>query len=1230
MAVSQDSTSLWYLPADSTEWTELLDGTTMSGPSNLWLCQEASGNLTDVIAGDTATLVNVFGTLAYQQAITGWTRDAITTTDGNVINFANSGTGINLGTTSAMMLAFVERTGTPADTRIIMGMGGALYANILSAWLDASNHLRIGTGTSPTAAGTVDHGLNTLVPIILQHDVTNSVQRIITPSETITQSFTAVSNEAGQVFLGTLGGVGGGPVGVAYWALWQGAAAEMSTGEITELLSRLEDGVPVAEPGITTLEAMQSGSMSMKWVALIEGCKYVLSDAPEAAVQAALAGTDWESADVINGLFVQMQNSQRIDPDRSFSGAGNCQLRVLDTTGADTFGTFIAKRLSGAETQITETVTRSSTTINVKSTTGFTSSGEIYLGTEAVGYSGVTATSFTGCTRGKYSPQGCDSSGSGGSRFANHHRYGVDARYINRQPLVTQFPRVWLGKRVSLYLHTWDGENLNSKTAAQLVFAGRIVGIADDPSDFCTVIDVEHAAKEWEHGVIGQDIWQADMVEGMWLAAGRKFGFATNRDGTALGADDLVVVTSGASTTNEMDEGFWSLSDLIEKINAWLAGEAAAARIHGTHSWASPVNHRGEGLRTVSQWHIAHGSSASAGWNFYAPAEVMAFLGLKDVEPAQNGATDVFASGTNQRTNTDYTRAGEAVPFSSVVFKPYGPGRVAQEFSEAVNYAVENVRGSFLDQRAYLPAALREHCPPGHDWGLFLLDDKALMVGSFDGDELLTNCWIAPYQATADTETDALTYIGRRADEPHAPVTLRQIFLLEGTASSLFKSMVYSTGVAGHNHTSDLLANGLGLGIPGSLLGAEFDNSVQNLPGADAPIAIVIDEPTKFSEIWDADLKIRRAFVRWRDMGFELGKWVTPTLAAALDTLEESNKAAPSGTEENHRSALQETDEFQKTSTKVDYARDFAVGRDGKYLKSVSVEDQAGADSGGNGATGGRSETLKMRNTFAQFANTGTSVEALIPGYMATTPMFSGAGRKMTRTIDLRYFEGLSVGDVVEVNDNFARDPLTGERGMVRAAIITRMSYDLGGPTPQGGKRDMTGEIEVAFLDVHRAGIYSPAADIDETYSSGGYSAGYLAAGPTLRVKEHAYSHSFTFTTKRGVVFTFEEDDDATHFEAGDKIVIVEKDPADPANPTTWSRTVLSVSGNDITLTATLSAPAWDAAKQYRVISADYATAQLSQQDDCYQADESDYLIQDEEAPYHLAITDEEYGYNAN
>lgn len=51
-------------------------------------------------------------------------------------------------------------------------------------------------------------------------------------------------------------------------------------------------------------------------------------------------------------------------------------------------------------TTLTSSITNTQTTIPVVSTTGFSSAGSIIIGMELITYTGTTATSFTGCTRG--------------------------------------------------------------------------------------------------------------------------------------------------------------------------------------------------------------------------------------------------------------------------------------------------------------------------------------------------------------------------------------------------------------------------------------------------------------------------------------------------------------------------------------------------------------------------------------------------------------------------------------------------------------------------------------------------------------------------------------------------------------------------------------------------------------------------------------------------------------
>lgn len=53
-------------------------------------------------------------------------------------------------------------------------------------------------------------------------------------------------------------------------------------------------------------------------------------------------------------------------------------------------------------TALTANVTNTATTLNVTSTTGFSSTGSVLISAEIIQYTGITATSFTGCTRGSY------------------------------------------------------------------------------------------------------------------------------------------------------------------------------------------------------------------------------------------------------------------------------------------------------------------------------------------------------------------------------------------------------------------------------------------------------------------------------------------------------------------------------------------------------------------------------------------------------------------------------------------------------------------------------------------------------------------------------------------------------------------------------------------------------------------------------------------------------------
>jgi hypothetical protein len=972
---------------------------------------------------------------------------------------------------------------------------------------------------------------------------------------------------------------------------------------------------------VPTLGKMRGGSMVAKVVVAIEGCKHLLSDAPAASVAAAWAGTDFAEADVLGGVFVELSNTHSISPDDPFASGGRCVIRVMDDSPdhADTFGLYVHKRNAGDKTTLSLTADRNDTTLTVRRTADFPSSGTAYVGTEAIGYTGTSVGAFTGVTRGKFSPFGCDSSGSGGSRFARHHRVSYDVNTTLSNPVVTDVPRNWMGKGVAVYLHTWDEatQQLNTRARAQLIYVGRIVGIADDADTMSTVIDVEHIAEDFKRGVVGKDLLAADVAPGIRIVAGRKFQYSdTVFSSPAAGgnASDLNVVASGASGAYQMNEGFYTGDELAGILSRWLAQAKTDAAIAGYISVGYAVSAGNVGLRSKIWYRFESASTVNASFGMTMPGEVAAFFGFSDGESSPIGQSVNVSK--QDKTNKSGIKQGDYVPFHTMVFKPLGPGRTGNEFATtSLSYELENVRGTFVSQYGFLPASIKASAPAGTDWGIFLLDDKVLMVASYQVvagppyEVSIRNAWIAPFQLAADNSTDALGYLGRRIDEPPAAVTLRQVLILEGQFKDIVNRIVYSTGATGYNHgTYDVFGAGVGIGIPGSLLGPEWERSLENLPCADSPIAVVIDEPTKFADLFRDDFMLRRAFVRWHDQGFEFGTWRTPLVALAEHELTESNKAAPADASENHRIASQETDQWHYPTVKIDYSRDFGGSRSATYLKSIQIEDQAGTDGSGNT---GRTLNLKMRNTFAQYAQAGAAVEELIKEYMAGLPMFSRPSRMISRSIDMRYFETVAVGDICTITDLFARDPLTGVRGITsRAGIVTRISYDLGGPRPDGGVRPMYGEIELFFLDTQRGGVYAPAAEVHDLINYGGYAAGYNATTKQLWLKRTAYAFGAVINTIRGPI-TYTTERDARSFVVGDKITIVERDPANTASPTTWNDTIAAIDGDVLTLTTGLAG--WSATKLYRVIPQAYGSVTARQQDYVYQADYLDEMIVDTE-----------------
>lgn len=112
------------------------------------------------------------------------------------------------------------------------------------------------------------------------------------------------------------------------------------------------------------------------------------------------APLSWATSQVEALLNVPVIQTMGVDPlSGDFQHGG---LTLMLGTGHD----LLLNRRSVPETYLTAELSAIATTVTVNSTSGFPSSGTIWIEREAISYTGTTATTFTGCTRAKYGTTG--------------------------------------------------------------------------------------------------------------------------------------------------------------------------------------------------------------------------------------------------------------------------------------------------------------------------------------------------------------------------------------------------------------------------------------------------------------------------------------------------------------------------------------------------------------------------------------------------------------------------------------------------------------------------------------------------------------------------------------------------------------------------------------------------------------------------------------------------------
>jgi hypothetical protein len=202
--------------------------------------------------------------------------------------------------------------------------------------------------------------------------------------------------------------------------------------------------------------------------------------------------------------------------------------------------------------------------------------------------------------------------------------------------------------------------------------------------------------------------------------------------------------------------------------------------------------------------------------------------------------------------------------------------------------------------------------------------------------------------------------------------------VIESDFASLLLKLLLSTGGGTNHATYDTLSADLGCAIPYSLLGDDFLNDVAGVASADATVSLVVDKPTRFVDLFNADFILRFAFLTWGNQRIHLKTWGTPTSGAATVALTEANKAIATerAAADKQRSAGEERFEFIRNSITVKYGRN----ADGDLVSSASIVDKDSV-----AMHGARGLTLEASNTIGQSAI--GDVQGLIARFTATLPL---------------------------------------------------------------------------------------------------------------------------------------------------------------------------------------------------------------------------------------------------
>lgn len=710
----------------------------------------------------------------------------------------------------------------------------------------------------------------------------------------------------------------------------------------------------------TTATLITRPGVRLAYVLEIEGHNVVYTNVPDLTV--------WTGYTVRPGLEMLGSVSREIDLLGFSVSPVGFGFKIVDAIPWDTANS-LAKLLAHLDstaivTELTASVDRDDTTLTVRSTTGFSS--PIYVGHERITYSGTTATTFTGCTRGTLPTSALNAAG---TAWGHVHKVGIDGA----GPEVATRPRVWKNRMVTIYAVATDPVTgtWNDRADALNELTGTLddYGFQDGAWQFsCTSIEKRLQGQLLKDQYIGA-------YEGMYIDATT----LTLAQHNVVGAHDFITLTIAA--------GQYTISSLIAEINEQL--DAAAL------TWEVSLSLVGQrvmytmNVTLLGLYQSSIFATDSEGWRIIKilgwPATAMGCG--EDVSAAK--AITALSPERAIATMWTWRQASTLVYPTAGVWVNQSTDDLPLSAGEGY---IQMGDGDIVSQVSYASGA-----------GL----DTFTWFTSWDLQGRPVN------NATLDANA-VIRYVG---DDVRVPI--KQVWIVKGSLTRLLLRMLLSTGTTNYNNaTYDKWPDTMGCGFPGNLVDIASIEAFGERLGASGRLYQVIREPRSAAEYIESWMRTYGFHLIWRAQSnvYKLVATVPTTLAhiTPVATLDGSN------TGNDDESVTDSGSDLVRNRITLNYNQDPATG---EFMASDTYDNLSSS------SEHDEPSHLKY-DALGFYDYDGTKLWSWRTNVAAPMCAYFARPIRRHRRSGARSLWFLSVGDVVTLTDPVMPDAVAGTYGV--------------------------------------------------------------------------------------------------------------------------------------------------------------------------------------------------------